>query len=69
MAINPTSIASQSIKENTNSVIELRYTRPSTTDVFNPPEVPGKLIGYFNGATGFVELFVVNKSGTKLLPV
>jgi hypothetical protein len=69
MSINPTSISSQSIKENTDAVIEMYYTKPSLTETFDPPEVPGKIIGYYNGATGFMELYVFNRSGTKLLPV
>ncbi|WGL30510.1 hypothetical protein SCRES1_gp83 [Synechococcus phage S-CRES1] len=69
MSINPTSISSQSIKENTDVVIEMRYEKPSLTETFDPPDIPGRIIGYYNGATGFMELYVFNRSGTKLLQV
>jgi hypothetical protein len=69
MSINPTSISSQSIKENTDVVIEIVYTRPSLTETFDPPEIPGRIIGYYNGSSGFMELYVFNRSGTGLLQV
>ena len=68
MAITPTSISSQSITENPDAAIELYYTKPSLTETFDPPEVPGKIIGYYNGAHGIMEVYVFNRSGTKLQP-
>ena len=68
MAINRASLSSQSITENTNSVIEMRSIgRQPERSCY--PDVPGKLIGYFNGATGFVELYIVSGSGNRLLRV
>ena len=69
MAINRTSITSELIQESTDSVIEIRATRPDTSANLNPPDVPGRLIGYYNGASGFVELYVVSSTGNKLLRI
>jgi hypothetical protein len=69
MAINRTSLSSQSIQTNTDSVIEIVYTRPDVNSVLQTPEVPGKLLGFYNGSTGFVELYVIDKSGLRYLPV
>lgn len=68
MAINRVSISSQSITENTNAIIQVLYTRPPS-GLLDPPQTPGKLVGYYNGATGFMELYVIDNSGTRLLPV
>jgi hypothetical protein len=69
MAINPVSISSQSVNENTDAVIEVVYTRPDTSAILETPQTPGKLVGYFNGATGFMELYVLSKSGTRYLKI
>ena len=69
MAINRSSLSAQSISENTDSVIEIRDSRPRPDITLDPPDVPGRLIGYFNGATGFVELYVVSGSGLNLLRI
>ena len=69
MAINRTSITAQPITENTESIIEIKDTRPDPFAEIDPPEVPGRLIGYYNGASGFVELYVVAGSGRRLLRI
>lgn len=69
MAINRSSLTSQSISDNTESIIEIRAQRPDPAQPLDPPEIPGRLIGYYNGATGFVELYVVSGSGLNLLRV
>jgi len=69
MAINRTSLAAQPITEEVeNVVIEMRNDQPNTAIILDPPEVPGKLVGYYNGSKGWVELYVVNSAGTRLLP-
>ena len=69
MAINRTSLSSEAIETNTNSVIEMRSVRPEAGGIIDPPEPPGKIIGFFNGASGFVELYIVSGSGNRLLRV
>jgi hypothetical protein len=63
MTINRTSLSSQSIQTNTNTVIEVIYNAPQLNDPFDPPQVPGKLIGYYNGSIDMVQLYVVTPDG------
>lgn len=70
MAINPVSIASDSILTNTNSVVEVRYTEPpAPSEILNPPETPGKLVAYYNGANDVTRLYIVSRSGLRMLPM
>lgn len=70
MAINRVSLTSESVYENTESVVEVRYTQPPTPDdILDPPETPNKLIAYYDGTTNTVNLYIVNRSGLKLLPM
>jgi len=66
MGINRTSLTSETIQSNTESVIEIREVRPVVGVDMDPPDIPGRLIGYYNGATGWVELYVVSGSGRRL---
>ncbi len=67
MAINSVSMTSQSIQENTDAVIEVRYTEPLTGVLLDPPETPNKLIGYYDGNFDIVRLYIVDNSGLRLL--
>lgn len=67
--INRISMASQSITTNTDTVIEMVYSEPASEDELNPPQLPGKIVGYYNGMTNEVNLYVVSGNGLKLLRV
>lgn len=70
MTINRTSLTARSITSETdNMIIEMRGDEPSTTTNLDPPQPPGKMIGYYNGSTGFVELYIVSANGLRLLAV
>lgn len=70
MAINRLSISSQSIKENTEAVVEVVYTQPPAPDeLLSPAKTPGKLIAYYNGADDTTRLYIVSRSGLRLLPM
>lgn len=70
MAINRVSLTSQSITENTDAVIDIRYTAPpGTFEQLNPAEPPGKLIGYYDGTNNTVQLYVVDGSGLRLISI
>lgn len=70
MAINRVSIASESVKTNTESVIEVLYTRPPLADAtLTTPQTPGKLLAYYNGADDTVRLYIVSRSGLHILPM
>ena len=68
MAINSVSMTSQSITENTDAIIEVRYVEPPLPEeLMDPPETPGKLIAYYNGVDDTTSLFIVDRSGLRLL--
>ena len=70
MTINRVSLTSQSITENTNAVIDIRYTvPPGVFEQLDSPEPPGKLIGYYDGTNNTVGLYVVDDSGLGLLGI
>ena len=69
MAINPVSMTSESIKTNTEAVIEIVYYQPDPNTLLPVAETPGKLIGSFNGSQGIVNLYVVDNSGLRLLRI
>lgn len=69
MAINRSLLGSESIKTNTDSVIEVRTTEPDVFEILDPPDIPGRLVGYYNGSSGFVELYIVDGSGLRLLKI
>jgi hypothetical protein len=70
MAINRLSISSQSIKTNTEAVIEVLYTEPPAADEsLNPAQTPGKLVAYYNGSNDTTKLYIVSRSGLRMLPM
>jgi len=66
MAINRTSLSSESIETNTNAVIEVLYAAPNLNTELDPPQPPGKIIGYYNGSIDKVQLYVVRPDGLYL---
>lgn len=70
MAINPSAIATQSVADPaTPVVLEMVPIQPSTSGIINPSRPPGQLVGFFNGSTNGVELYVVNSAGLRWLRV
>lgn len=67
MTINPVSMTSQSITEDTNVVLDVRYTEPPVGIDLNPPETPNKLIAYYDGNFDVVRLYIVDSAGLRLL--
>jgi hypothetical protein len=69
MAINPSSLTSQAISANTDTTIELVFVEPEIRFPLDPPQPPGKMIAFYNGATDLMTLYVVGYSGTRLYRV
>ena len=69
MAINPVSMTSQSITTNTEAIIEVVYAEPNLNILMDPPATPGRLLAFFNGASGIVNLYIVDNSGLRLMRV
>jgi len=66
MPINSSSIGSApATSQDVAFVIELLQARPTVGVQFTPTRPPGQLVGYYNGATDTVELYVVNANGNR----
>ena len=69
MTINPVSMTSESVMTNTDAIIEVVYVEPDLNVLLDPPGVPGRILGFFNGSTGVVNLYMIDNSGLRLLRV
>lgn len=64
MAINSAAFSSVSVAEAGLAVIQILSTRPNTQVQIDPPEAPGRMVGFYNATTDKVELFVASNGGT-----
>ena len=69
MAINPSQLSATPITTNFYVAIEFLAQRPSSNEYLTTPDTPNKLVGYYDGVTDYVELYVVDKSGYRYLRV
>lgn len=69
MAINRSSIASTPLNQSTDVAIQMLATRPDVNEVFTTLVEPNILVGYYNGFTQRVELYVTNAAGNRYLRV
>jgi|14BtaG_2_1085337.scaffolds.fasta_scaffold01643_8 hypothetical protein len=69
MAINPVSMTSQSVTTNTDAIIQVVYAEPDPTALLATADIPGRLLAFFNGSSGVVNLYMVDNSGLRLLRV
>ena len=68
MAINRSSFSAQSISENTDIAINMLPSPPSE-DVLDTLVTPNILHGFYNDATGMVQLYVTNAAGNRYIRV
>lgn len=73
MAINRSSITTQSITENNDVAINLLALPPDTNSPENvyldPPVAPNILHGFYNDATGTVQLYVTDAQGRRYVRI
>ena len=67
MPINPSAVAAASITDQLPFAIQMLTSQPVHNAVISPTRPPGSIAGYYNGMTGFVELYVVNRAGNRFL--
>jgi len=67
MAINPSAVASASITDQFPLAIEILTTQPVHNAVFSPVRTPGSIVGWYNGVSNMVELYIVNRAGNRFL--
>lgn len=69
MAINRVSFTDQSIEDNPDITLLLLTTRPDVNEYLDPPVTPNRMRGYYNGATGNVELYITDALGRRYIKV
>ena len=72
MAINRSSISSQSITQNNDVAINMSAIPidQSASEIYlDPPVTPNILHGFYNAATGTVQLFVTDSQGRRYVPI
>ena len=69
MAINRSSLSSQSLKQNTDVTLELLVTRPVENVYLDTPVTPNRMVGYYNYSLNRVELFVTDATGYRYIKV
>ena len=69
MAIERSLIGTTPLNEATDVAIQLLSAPPSTFGTIDPPVAPNVLVGYYNGSTDRVELYITNAAGNRYLRV
>ena len=69
MAINPSNLAAQPINTNYDVTIQMLPQRPAAGAFNATADVPHKLVGYYDGFTDSVELYIVDASGHRYLRI
>ena len=69
MAINPSQLAAQAITSNYDVTIQILTQRPSPGAYNTTADTPHKLVGFYDGYTDTVELYVVDATGHRYLRV
>lgn len=69
MAINPSQLGTQPVEQNYDVAIEMLLSRPSVGTYQPTPDVPNRLVGYYDSQTDRVELYIVDNSGYRYLKV
>ena len=69
MAINKSSISSQSIKENTDITIAMLIDRPDPNLYLSSPVMPNTMVGWYNQNTDAVELWITDRTGYRYIKV
>ena len=64
MAINSAAFSSTPISQAGLAVIQILSVRPDPLRQIEPPETPGKMVGFYNTQTDKVELYVASAGGS-----
>lgn len=67
MAINPSQFTAQPITQNYDATIKLLAQRPVAGAYNDTADTPNILVGYYDGLSDTVELYVVDSSGHRYL--
>lgn len=67
--INPSSLSASPVRETTDYAIELVTTRPVTGTLLETPDMPGRMFGFYDPILDAVQLYVIDKSGYRVLAI
>lgn len=68
MTVNRPSITTTALKEAFVS-IEIMSSRPDLSIVIDPPDNPGRVVGFYNPQTDGVELYITSATGDFWIPI
>ena len=69
MAINRSFVSTNSTEKYNSTNIEILSSEPPLNGVLTVAKTPGQVVGYYNGTTDVVTLYVVLGSGLKMARV
>ena len=69
MAINRSSVSTNSVEKYNGNTIEMLTSAPPSDGILSNYMQPGQLVGYYNGVSDVVQLFVVSGSGFRIMRV
>lgn len=69
MAINRSIISAQDIRTNYDVAIQILAERPDVNEVLAEAVDPNVMVGFYNNASGYVELYVTDPSGLRYVRV
>lgn len=69
MAINRSSISTNSVEKYNGNTVEMLSSVPPSDGVLANKMQPGQLVGYYNGLSDVVQLYVVSGSGFRIMRV
>ena len=65
--VNPAQLGAQDIRATVDVTLELVLVRPDTSVILTTPDIPGRLFGYYDPAFDTVRLYVIDRSGFRIL--
>lgn len=69
MAINKSYISTNPTERYGGSVIEMLASQPPVSGILDQPMAPGRMVGYYDGNSDTVFLYVVSGSGLRVVRV
>lgn len=69
MAINRSSVSTNSVEKYNGNTVEMLTSAPPSDGILSSYMQPGQLVGYYNGVSDVVQLFVVSGSGFRIMRV
>ena len=69
MTINRSSVSTNSVDKYNGNTVEMLSSEPPSDGVLSDYMQPGQLVGYYNGVSDVVQLFVVSGSGFRIMRV